>query len=121
MPDKVLLVDNSVPLSRSIEFTLSQNRYKVDVVRDETKAAEVLLSREYDIVIVNLRDTHVYGENILKFLQGKSSDQFPPVLALTTPEGEISNDSTSTRGITGWLAIPFSNEKLLNSLKKIHC
>ncbi len=114
MTGQILLIDHSVPLSRSIAFILTQNGYHVNAVRDEDNALHNLASEGYDLIIVNLKDVDAYGSKILKFLRNRKDPSAPPVLGLTTPEGE--RDRTL---VTEWLPVPFSNEKLLSCIKKI--
>ncbi len=119
MKGKILLVDNSVPLSKSVEFTLSRNNYRVDAVSDEGEALNKLASGTYLLVIINLKDINSYGLKTLDFLQSMGGDSSLPVLGLTTPVGGMNASPLTTAGVTGWLAVPFSDEKLLNSIKKM--
>ncbi len=119
MTGQILLIDHSVPLSRSVAFVLTQNGYHVDAVRDEESALHTLASDGYDLIIINLKDIAAYGSKILDFLQNRRDASAPPVLGLTTPEGERDSTLVSTAGVTEWLSVPFSNEKLLNCIKKI--
>ena len=114
MMGKVLLVDNSIPLSRSVEFTLTQNNYFVDSERDEEYAVKKLASEIYDVVIVDLKDVQEYGSKILQFLQNNNALFAPPVLGLTIPEAD-----RSISGVTEWLTIPFSNDKLLSCMRNL--
>ncbi len=119
MTGQILLIDHSVPLSRSVSFVLTQNGYHVDAVKDEDNALHSLASDGYDLIIVNLKDVASYGSKILNFLQNRKDSSAPPVLGLTTPEGERDSTLASSAGVTQWLSVPFSNEKLLSCIKKI--
>lgn len=55
MGKRVLLVDNSVPLSQSVKFTLSREGYEVALVEDEEVAIKKLSTEIYDVVILDLK------------------------------------------------------------------
>ena len=120
MKERILLSDNSVSLSESIKFALSRNGYEVDVVENEEQTIRLIESGDYRLVIVDLKDMKAFGSGVVNFLKRMESAGMPPaVIALTQPSQQEAINGIVSNGIKDWLMIPFSNEKLVNSVKRI--
>ncbi len=120
MKERILLSDNSVSLSESIKFALSRNGYEVDIVENEEQTIRLIESGDYRLVIVDLKDVKAFGSGVVKFLKRMESAGLPSaVIALTQPSEQEIISGIVTNGIKDWLMIPFSNEKLINSVKRI--
>ncbi len=120
MKEKILLSDNSVSLSESIKFALARNGYEVDIVENEEQTIRMIKSGDYRLVIVDLKDMEAFGSGVINFLKQMKGTGVPTaVLALTQPsEREVISGIVSS-GIKDWLMIPFSNEKLVSSVRRI--
>ncbi len=117
MGKRVLLVDNSVPLSQSVKFTLSREGYEVALVEDEEVAINKLSTEIYDVVILDLKNANQYGSTMLRFLQNRKGEI--PVLALMNFDWGNSMEEHGLPGVTDWIVVPFSNEKLTTTIRKI--
>ncbi len=117
MEKKILLVGNFLPLYTSVDFILSGCGYRVVSVKDEKSAVRQCSVDRYDLVIVNVKNTGAPMGEMQIFLQNR--DPHIPVLALIAPEWNRENENENLYGITDWLIIPFSNEKLINCVRKL--
>ena len=118
MGNKVLLIDKSIPLGHSVEFVLGQAGYEVDLAEDEREVGSRYHDAIYDLVIVDLKGAGDHGTDLLGFLKSESPQAPVPVLALIAPEDE-DTPSEALPGVTSWITIPFSNEKLISNVRKI--
>lgn len=120
MQGRILLSDNSITLSESIRFALSRNGYEVDTAWNEEQTISMIKTGKYRLVIVDLKDMDTFGASVINFITGKEVDNsVPAILALSQPAEQEEISGIVSGGIKEWLMIPFSNEKLLNSVKKI--
>lgn len=117
MKKKILLIGNSLPLCTSVDFILSGCGYGVVTVKDGKSAARQCSVDRYDLLIVNVKNTGVPMGELQIFLQHR--DPHIPVLALIASEWNRENKNENFYGITDWLVIPFSNEKLINCVRKL--
>ncbi|RKX92548.1 MAG: hypothetical protein DRP59_05205 [Spirochaetes bacterium] len=120
MQGRILLSDNSITLSESIRFALSRNGYEVDTAWNEEQTISMIKTGKYRLVIVDLKDMDTFGASVINFITGREVDSsVPAILALSQPAEQEEISGIVSGGIKEWLMIPFSNEKLLNSVKKI--
>jgi len=114
---KILLVGNSLPLYTSVDFILSGCGYGVVSVKDAKSAVRKCREGRYDLLIVNFKNIGAPMRELQIFLQNR--DPHIPVLALIAPEWNRENENENLYGITDWLVIPFSNEKLINCVRRL--
>ncbi len=120
MGNKILLIDNSIPLGQSVKFILSRTGYQIDMIDSEDKAIVKLKTGKYDLVIIDLKTFDLYGNPAIRFIRSEGERiHNPPVLILSIPEVKDTVDAAAFPGKVEWLMIPFSNEKLITSVKKL--
>jgi len=120
MGNKILLIDNSVPLGQSVKFILSRTGYDIDMIDSEDKAIVKLKTGNYGLVIIDLKNFDLYGNTAIRFIRSEGDlIHNPPVLILSVPEIKDTVDTAVFPGKVDWLMIPFSNEKLLASVRKL--
>lgn len=87
---RILLAEDSQPLSRWLARTLELDHYSVDCIADGDDADLRLTSETYDLVILDLALPRLDGSEILRRLRAR--DDNVPVLVLTannTTEGRV--------------------------------
>ena len=120
MQGRILLSDNSITLSESIRFALSRNGYEVDTAWNEEQTISMIKTGKYRLVIVDLKDMDAFGVSVINYINRREvGSSGPAILALSQPAEQEVISGVVSDGIKEWLMIPFSNEKLLNSVKKI--
>ncbi len=113
---KILLIEDSEAISKSIIINLQGNGYKVYSTDTITEGLRILSETEIGLIIA---DMNLKSNKIIDFtrnIAGDSRYNLIPLLMLTNEEGKISKRSIS--GVEGWIIKPFSADNLLKIVRK---
>jgi two-component system chemotaxis response regulator CheY len=119
MSEKILLVDDSAAIRQSVSFVLEQNGYEVILAEDGAIGLEKLAEHDIGLVITDVNMPNMDGITMIEKLREIEKLRFIPVLVLTTESQTSIMDRGKQAGATGWIVKPFSNEKLLATVKKV--
>lgn len=114
---RILLVEDSKPLSAAICKMLEQENYVVDPVYTGTDALDQALSGIYDAVILDVMLPEMNGFSVLREIRGKHMET--PVLMLTARGGLEDRVSGLNLGADYYLAKPFDFKELTACLHVI--
>jgi len=107
---RILLVEDNRPLSEWLALTLHRNKYTVDCVYNGADADHLLLTQQYELVILDMSLPKLDGSEVLKRLRARHNNV--PVLILTannSVEGRIEGLNT---GADDYMAKPFDVNEL---------
>lgn len=107
---RVLLVEDNRPLSEWLALTLQRSKYTVDCVYNGADADHLLLTQQYELIILDLSLPKLEGSEVLKRLRARHNNV--PVLILTannSVEGRIVGLNT---GADDYMAKPFDINEL---------
>jgi two-component system response regulator TctD len=107
---RILLVEDNRPLSEWLALTLHRENYTVDCVYDGEDADHLLLTQQYDLVILDISLPRLNGDKVLQRLRARNNNV--PVLILTannSVEGRVGGLNT---GADDYLAKPFDVSEL---------
>lgn len=116
MTRKILLVEDSEAISKSIIVNLQENGYKVYPSETITEGLRILSENKIGLIIA---DVNLKNNKIIDFTSNIADDSkynLIPLLMLSNEEGKVSNKSIS--GIEEWIIKPFSTDKLLKTVRK---
>ncbi|MCR5612745.1 response regulator [Treponema sp.] len=116
---KILAVDDSVSIRKSISFVLSQEGYEVVEAVDGADGLEKAKSAKFNLVITDINMPNIDGIEFIKQLRTMEGYKFTPIIALTTESQDSKMQEGKQAGATGWIVKPFTSEKLLAIVKKI--
>lgn len=116
MKKKILIVDDSVTLRASVEFTLSEEGHEVLQAEDGNEGLEMLKGMagredELGMIITDINMPNMDGISLIKEVK-KTSFKFHPILVLTTESQDSKKMEGKEAGASGWLVKPFKPEQL---------
>lgn len=116
---KVLAIDDSVSIRKSISFILGQEGYEVVEAADGAEALSKAKSDKFNLVITDINMPVMDGIELTKQLRQTEGYKFTPIIALTTENQMSKMDEGKAAGATGWIVKPFESEKLIAVVKKV--
>ena len=115
---KILLVEDSIRLQRSLHAGLNRHGFSVDQAFDGEQALAFIKMNEYDTIILDLVLPKVHGLNVLSTLRREGNNC--QVLILSA------NDQTEDRirgldlGADDYMVKPFSFDELISRLRALN-
>lgn len=119
MSKTILVVDDSSSIRQSVGFVLEENGYTVKTAADGAQGYDVLKSGGIDLVITDVNMPNMNGIEMVKLMKSLDEYKFTPVLILTTESQQSIIDEGKKAGAAGWMVKPFTNDKLLATVKKV--
>ncbi len=118
----ILLVDDSVTIRTSVEFTIKKLGWPImgaeNGVDALKKVKEIKASGDdLALCIVDVNMPVMDGITFVKEL--RKTDRFTPVLMLTTESVDSKIQEGKAAGASGWLIKPFKSEQLINVVQKL--
>ena len=119
MGAKILAVDDSVSIRKSITFILGQEGYDVTEAVDGVDGLSKAEADKFGLIITDINMPNMDGIEFTKNLRQNPKYRFTPIIVLTTENQDSKMQEGKAAGATGWIVKPFSSEKLLAVVKKI--
>lgn len=116
---KILIVDDSVSIRKSVSFVLGQEGYDIIEAEDGLDGVKKAESTPCQLVITDINMPNMNGIELIKALRSTSAYKFTPIIALTTESQDTKMQEGKAAGATGWIVKPFTSEKLVAIVKKI--
>jgi DNA-binding response OmpR family regulator len=116
MASKILLIEDNVLISKSIEQKLKDEMYNVKAVFNGQDAIDQFSKDSYDCVLLDLMLPKVSGEDVLKFIRSKSET---PVMIISTKDTDVEKAVNLGLGADDYLSKPFSMLELLARVKAL--
>ena len=116
MPQKVLLIEDNVIISKSIEQKLKSELYEVKSVFNGQDAIDQYDKEHYDVVLLDLMLPKVGGEDVLKHIRSKGDT---PVIIISTKDTDVEKAINLGLGADDYVVKPFSMLELLARVKAL--
>ncbi|MCR5289569.1 MAG: response regulator [Treponema sp.] len=116
---KILAVDDSVSIRKSISFILGQEGFEIVEAVDGKDALDKAKADKFNLVITDINMPNMDGIELTKQLRVTEGYKFTPIIALTTENQQSKMEEGKAAGATGWIVKPFTSEKLIAIVKKI--
>ena len=113
----VLLVEDESKVANFISRGLQEEGYTVDAVEDGKKGLELVTSKEYDIVLLDLMIPEIDGLEVLKRMRRAEIET--PVLIITAKSSKEDVIKGLDTGSDDYLTKPFSFEELLARIRAL--
>jgi DNA-binding response OmpR family regulator len=114
---RVLVVEDSLSLRRSIAEALRHHRYSVDTVGDGGSALRSVEETPYDLIILDLMIPAIDGFSVLTRLRRQNNQT--PVLVLTAKDTVADRVNGLRAGADDYLTKPFAFEELLARVETV--
>ncbi|MEX2443975.1 MAG: response regulator [Alkalispirochaeta sp.] len=118
MPEKILIVDDSVSMRQMLTIVLKGAGYTVEAAAEGPEG----ISKLDDDVRAIVTDYHMPGMNGVEFIRRVRAGAVAasvPIVMLTTESDQSKMEAGREAGATAWLAKPFDKEKLLKVIKRV--
>ncbi len=119
MGQTIMIVDDSNAIRQSVSFILKENGYETREAVDGRDGFEKLKDQKVDLIITDVNMPNMDGISMVKELRGTDTHKFTPILVLTTESQASIMQEGKGAGATGWIVKPFSNDKLIATIKKV--
>jgi two-component system chemotaxis response regulator CheY len=116
---KILAVDDSVSIRKSISFILGQENFEVIEAENGADGLAKATADKFGLIITDINMPIMDGIQFIKELRNTVEHKFTPIIVLTTENQESKMQEGKAAGATGWIVKPFSSEKLIAVVKKI--
>lgn len=114
--EKILIIDDNESLRYTLESVLEEHGYDPKSVEDGLKAIEEVKTKNYDLVICDMKMPKMDGMQILA--EVKKIDPDIPFIILTA-FGDIKNAVEAMKqGASDYLTKPFDNDGMILTLRK---
>ncbi|MBE6349403.1 MAG: response regulator [Spirochaetaceae bacterium] len=119
MAKKILVVDDSISIRKSVDFVLGQEGYEVVTAEDGSDGLLKAKEEKFDLIITDINMPNMNGIEFIRELRKMPTYKFVPIIALTTESQDSKMQEGRDAGATGWIVKPFSPEKLIAVIKKL--
>jgi two-component system copper resistance phosphate regulon response regulator CusR len=115
---KILLVEDDPKISSFIRIGLESNNYLVDIAYDSNIGEKLVLSRKYDVIILDVVIPGISGFELCKKI--RNNNILTPVIMLTSLDSIEDKLTGFDCGADDYLAKPFSFQELHARLKALN-
>jgi DNA-binding response OmpR family regulator len=112
---KVLVVEDSERMAKSLKKGLTEECYAVDVADDGVQGLRMAESGDYDLVLLDVNLPRMDGFTVIRELRAKRSDV--PVIMVTARDAVEDRVEGLDGGADDYLVKPFSFEELLARIR----
>jgi len=116
---RVLVVDDSEAIRRTLEFQLSRAGFTVDLARDGIEALEVMLARPPRVVLLDAEMPRLDGFELLSVLQHGEQFQHVRVAMLTSRGSEKHRERALQLGAAAYLIKPCRHDTLVATIQDL--
>jgi DNA-binding response OmpR family regulator len=114
---RILIVDDEMPMARSLTRGLEAEGYLVDIATDGETGLARALAESYDAIVLDLMLPKLNGFAVTEALRASGADT--PVLMLTAKQDEFDQTLALDTGADDFLSKPFSYPVLLARLRAL--
>ncbi|MDC7125663.1 MAG: response regulator [Spirochaetales bacterium] len=119
MAQTIMVVDDSNAIRQSVTFILRENGYETMDAFDGQNGLDKLKDHKVDLIITDVNMPNMDGIAMIRELRQTDIHKFTPILVLTTESQSSIMQEGKGAGATGWIVKPFTNEKLIATIKKV--
>jgi DNA-binding response OmpR family regulator len=115
---KILICEDNKLALKMISFILNKEGYMCEAAEDGNTAMELIGSKAYDLIIMDIHLPYHSGLELIKYLR-KDLNLDTPVLIVTAFSDQQMQHQSGGLGISGYIVKPFNPADLLKQLKSI--
>jgi DNA-binding response OmpR family regulator len=116
MKNKILIIDDDTDILDALEILLTKSGFDVAICKDGTCAEQKTSEHTPDVVLLDVLLSGVNGLDICKTLKNNPLLKHTPIIMISAhPSAEALSKSC---GANGFIAKPFTAQKLLEEIRK---
>lgn len=116
---KILIIDDSKPIRRLLEYILTRENYEVVSAQDGFEAIFWLSEgNRPDLIISDIEMPNFSGDEVIANLNNSGLFSDLPVIILTGVESEEIKENFLSRGVVGYLTKPFDPANLVQLVRE---
>ena len=116
MPDKILVVDDELPIVDMLTYNLERANYQVFVAYDGEEALDVARRELPDLIILDLMLPKLDGLDVCRALR---RERDVPIIMLTARDAEVDRVVGLELGADDYVVKPFSVRELVARVKNV--
>ncbi|MDX9690931.1 MAG: response regulator transcription factor [Acholeplasmataceae bacterium] len=116
MNQKILIVEDNLLISKSIESKLKEEMFEVKAVYNGEDAINQFDQMKYDVVLLDLMLPVKSGEEVLKHIRSKGD---VPVIIISVKDSDVEKAINLGLGADDYLSKPFSMLELIARVKAV--
>jgi DNA-binding response OmpR family regulator len=117
MSRKILIVEDEPNMSRGLRDNLEFEGYRVELAEDGLKGLNLILSQQYDLILLDVMMPEMSGFEVCKKAREKGVES--PIIVLTAKSEEMDKVLGLELGADDYITKPFSVRELLARVKAI--
>jgi DNA-binding response OmpR family regulator len=117
MPSRILIIEDDKDIAHLVELHLKDAGYEVSLAHDGNSGLDQALSKQYDLIILDLTLPGVDGLEICRRVRAASV--YTPMLMLTSRSSELDRVLGLEIGADDYLTKPFCIRELLARVKAL--
>ena len=111
---RILVVEDEEKIARFVELELKHEGYEVDKASDGRAGVELALSRDYDLVLLDILLPQLNGMEVLRRIRREKTT---PVIMLTARDAVMDKVAGLDAGADDYITKPFAIEELLARIR----
>ena len=111
---RILIVEDEESLARFMELELIHEGYEVEKAADGRSALEVALSKDFDLILLDIMLPELNGLEVLRRLHNEKQT---PVILLTARDSVMDKVSGLDAGAIDYITKPFAIEELMARIR----
>ena len=119
MAKRIMVIDDSAALRRSVVDALVDAGYEVIGAADGREALGMLDGSKVDLMICDVHMPRMDGLTFVRELKQLADYRFVPVIMLTTESSEKSRLAGLMAGAKAWVVKPFRPDQILHAVSKL--
>src|SRR3989339_335451 len=116
MPHKILIIEDESKIARFVELELKHEGYDVTIELDGKLGLEKAITKEYDVIILDLMLPSISGIEICRRIRKKSN---VPIIMLTAKDDISDKVMGLDVGANDYITKPFAIEELLARIRVV--
>ena len=111
---RILVVEDEAKIARFIELELAHEGYEIDKAEDGRAGLELALSRDFDLILLDIMLPQISGMEVLRRLRRVRDT---PVILLTARDAVMDKVAGLDAGADDYITKPFAIEELLARIR----
>ena len=116
---EILCVDDSQSIRDLMTAILCQQGHNVTTAADGLEAINIARDHAFDLALLDVNMPNMNGLSLLSKLRNLEHFKYTPIVMVTTETSDYRKNKAKNSGATGWLAKPFTEERLLGAVNKL--